>query len=163
RGVALDGELDLRRELDDAHRRRRRRRRGDAIAPAERRRAGDRGVKQRLVLRRDDRTLRFHPPIVYRPDLPVATNHRVAICVAFRNGPAGLTWVCRRPACGAGVRFGTFAAMPTSPSIVSGRPPIAYFCMEFGLDPAFPIYAGGLGILAGDHMKSVGDLHVPVI
>jgi starch phosphorylase len=35
--------------------------------------------------------------------------------------------------------------------------------MEYGLDPAFPIYAGGLGILAGDHMKSVGDLHVPVI
>jgi starch phosphorylase len=34
--------------------------------------------------------------------------------------------------------------------------------MEYGLDPAFPIYAGGLGILAGDHMKSVGDLHLPV-
>jgi starch phosphorylase len=34
--------------------------------------------------------------------------------------------------------------------------------MEYGLDPAFPIYAGGLGILAGDHMKSSGDLHLPV-
>jgi glycogen phosphorylase len=34
--------------------------------------------------------------------------------------------------------------------------------MEYGLDPTFPIYAGGLGILAGDHMKSVGDLHAPV-
>jgi len=34
--------------------------------------------------------------------------------------------------------------------------------MEYGLDPTFPIYAGGLGILAGDHMKSVGDLRVPV-
>jgi glycogen phosphorylase len=41
-------------------------------------------------------------------------------------------------------------------------PRVAYFCMEFGLDPSFPIYAGGLGILAGDHMKSVGDLRVPV-
>ena len=41
-------------------------------------------------------------------------------------------------------------------------PRVAYFCMEYGLDPAFPIYAGGLGILAGDHMKSVGDLHAPV-
>ncbi len=39
---------------------------------------------------------------------------------------------------------------------------VAYFCMEYGLDPSFPIYAGGLGILAGDHMKSAGDLHVPV-
>ena len=43
------------------------------------------------------------------------------------------------------------------------RPTVAYFCMEYGLDPSFPIYAGGLGILAGDHMKSAGDLHVPVV
>ncbi|HEY5920648.1 MAG TPA: alpha-glucan family phosphorylase [Kofleriaceae bacterium] len=42
-------------------------------------------------------------------------------------------------------------------------PRVAYFCMEYGLDPQFPIYAGGLGILAGDHMKSVGDLKVPLI
>ena len=41
-------------------------------------------------------------------------------------------------------------------------PRVAYFCMEYGLDSSFPIYAGGLGILAGDHMKSVGDLHAPV-
>ncbi|HEX8113280.1 MAG TPA: alpha-glucan family phosphorylase [Kofleriaceae bacterium] len=41
-------------------------------------------------------------------------------------------------------------------------PRVAYFCMEYGLDPAFAIYAGGLGILAGDHMKSAGDLHLPV-
>ncbi len=34
--------------------------------------------------------------------------------------------------------------------------------MEYGLDPSFAIYSGGLGILAGDHMKSVGDLHAPV-
>jgi starch phosphorylase len=34
--------------------------------------------------------------------------------------------------------------------------------MEYGLDASFPIYAGGLGILAGDHIKSVGDLRVPV-
>jgi len=41
-------------------------------------------------------------------------------------------------------------------------PRVAYFCMEYGLDSAFPIYAGGLGILAGDHMKSAGDLRIPV-
>ena len=46
---------------------------------------------------------------------------------------------------------------------MSSCPRVAYFCMEYGLDPAFPIYAGGLGILAGDHMKSVGDLSVPLI
>jgi glycogen phosphorylase len=43
------------------------------------------------------------------------------------------------------------------------QPLTAYFCMEFGLSPELPIYAGGLGILAGDHMKSVGDLSMPVI
>lgn len=46
---------------------------------------------------------------------------------------------------------------------MSSCPRVAYFCMEYGLDPQFPIYAGGLGILAGDHMKSVGDLHVPLV
>ena len=45
---------------------------------------------------------------------------------------------------------------------MSACPRVAYFCMEYGLDPAFAIYAGGLGILAGDHMKSAGDLHLPV-
>lgn len=47
-------------------------------------------------------------------------------------------------------------------SSLPSQPRVAYFCMEYGLDPGFAIYAGGLGILAGDHMKSVGDLHAPV-
>lgn len=42
-------------------------------------------------------------------------------------------------------------------------PRVAYFCMEYGLDPSLTIYSGGLGILAGDHMKSVGDLRVPLV
>src|SRR5262249_19396418 len=41
--------------------------------------------------------------------------------------------------------------------------PVAYFCMEFGLSEEFPIYAGGLGILAGDFIKSAHDLGLPVI
>jgi glycogen phosphorylase len=45
---------------------------------------------------------------------------------------------------------------------MSPLPRVAYFCMEYGLDSSFSIYAGGLGILAGDHMKSAGDLRVPV-
>ena len=40
---------------------------------------------------------------------------------------------------------------------------IAYLCMEFGLHESFPIYAGGLGILAGDFMKSAHDLRLPVV
>jgi starch phosphorylase len=39
----------------------------------------------------------------------------------------------------------------------------AYFCMEFGLSEALPIYSGGLGILAGDHLKTVSDLGVPLV
>ena len=40
---------------------------------------------------------------------------------------------------------------------------VAYFCMEFGLHEEFPIYAGGLGILAGDFIKSAHDLAFPVV
>ncbi|ABC34360.1 alpha-glucan phosphorylases family protein [Burkholderia thailandensis USAMRU Malaysia  len=40
---------------------------------------------------------------------------------------------------------------------------IAYFSMEFGLGEAFALYAGGLGVLAGDYLKTASDLGVPVI
>jgi len=40
---------------------------------------------------------------------------------------------------------------------------IAYFSMEFGLSESLPIYAGGLGILAGDHLKTCSDLAVPLV
>ena len=40
---------------------------------------------------------------------------------------------------------------------------IAYYSMEFGITPTLPIYSGGLGILAGDHLKSASDLGVPLI
>jgi starch phosphorylase len=40
---------------------------------------------------------------------------------------------------------------------------VAYFSMEFGLGEALPLYAGGLGILAGDFLKAASDLGVPVI
>ncbi len=40
---------------------------------------------------------------------------------------------------------------------------IAYFSMEFGLTEALPIYSGGLGVLAGDYLKSASDLGVPVV
>ena len=40
---------------------------------------------------------------------------------------------------------------------------IAYFSAEFGIHECLPIYAGGLGILAGDHLKSASDLGVPLV
>jgi len=40
---------------------------------------------------------------------------------------------------------------------------IAYFCAEFGLTESLPIYSGGLGVLAGDHLKSASELGVPLV
>jgi starch phosphorylase len=40
---------------------------------------------------------------------------------------------------------------------------IAYFCAEFGFHESFPVYSGGLGILAGDHCKSASDMRLPFI
>src|SRR6266516_4046743 len=41
--------------------------------------------------------------------------------------------------------------------------PVAYFSAEFGLHESIPIYSGGLGVLAGDHIKSASDLDIPLI
>jgi len=40
---------------------------------------------------------------------------------------------------------------------------VAYFCAEFGYHESFPIYSGGLGILAGDHCKTASDLGLPFV
>ena len=41
--------------------------------------------------------------------------------------------------------------------------PVGYFSAEFGLHESLPIYSGGLGVLAGDHIKSASDLDVPLV
>ena len=41
--------------------------------------------------------------------------------------------------------------------------PVAYFSAEFGIHESLPIYSGGLGILAGDHIKSASDLGIPLV
>jgi len=45
----------------------------------------------------------------------------------------------------------------------SGKAAIAYFSAEFGLHESLPFYSGGLGLLAGDHLKSASDLGVPLV
>ncbi|MBE0535998.1 MAG: alpha-glucan family phosphorylase [Phycisphaerae bacterium] len=45
----------------------------------------------------------------------------------------------------------------------ASKPVIAYFSAEFGIHECLPIYSGGLGILAGDHLKSASDLGVPLV
>jgi len=41
--------------------------------------------------------------------------------------------------------------------------PVAYFSAEFGLHESLPVYSGGLGVLAGDHIKSASDLGIPLV
>jgi len=41
--------------------------------------------------------------------------------------------------------------------------PIAYFCAEYGLHESLGIYSGGLGVLAGDHMKTASDMALPFL
>jgi len=51
------------------------------------------------------------------------------------------------------------SAKPADPE----RTKIAYFCAEFGISEGLPIYSGGLGILAGDHLKAASDLGLPLV
>jgi starch phosphorylase len=49
----------------------------------------------------------------------------------------------------------------TFPEAAGAR--IAYFSMEYGLHECLPIYSGGLGVLAGDHLKTASDLGIPLV
>ena len=65
-------------------------------------------------------------------------------------------------------RFDAYMAQRPTPIGVSGgaideRHPVAYFCAEFGIHESLKIYSGGLGILAGDHLKSASDLGLPLV
>ncbi len=62
--------------------------------------------------------------------------------------------------------LGRYLSMPTwaahdHPEFGDAR--IAYFSMEFGLHECLPVYAGGLGVLAGDHLKSASELGLPFV
>ncbi len=62
--------------------------------------------------------------------------------------------------------FDTYMSESLQQDIPLGLKPddlIAYFCAEFGFHESFPIYSGGLGILAGDHCKAASDLRLPFV
>ena len=62
------------------------------------------------------------------------------------------------------MRQAHLAAPPVLDAAGSGLSrPVAYFSLEFGLGTAIPLYAGGLGVLAGDHLKAASDLGVPIV
>src|SRR5271165_5387522 len=75
----------------------------------------------------------------------------------LRDYLTGPRWYQAQPAVGGldgGGQDGGDTALPTG---------IAYFSPEFGITAALPQYSGGLGILAGDHLKAASDLGVPLI
>jgi starch phosphorylase len=52
---------------------------------------------------------------------------------------------------------------PNSFGRITADNPVVYFCAEYGVHNSLPIYSGGLGILAGDHLKSASDMNVPLV
>jgi starch phosphorylase len=52
--------------------------------------------------------------------------------------------------------LGVFDSYLQAP-LLEGAPLVAYFCAEYGFNQGFPIYSGGLGVLAGDHCKAASD------
>jgi len=59
--------------------------------------------------------------------------------------------------------FDTYLEPAPGNVLVSDDDLIAYFCAEYGFHESFPIYSGGLGILAGDHCKTASDLRLPFV
>jgi starch phosphorylase len=55
------------------------------------------------------------------------------------------------------------ATKPALPEELAEGDLIAYFCAEYGWHESFPIYSGGLGVLAGDHCKTASDLGLPFV
>ena len=66
-------------------------------------------------------------------------------------------------------RFDAYMATKADPVELEGgyrvtpQEPVAYFCAEYGIHESLRIYSGGLGILAGDHLKSASDLDFPLV
>jgi starch phosphorylase len=59
--------------------------------------------------------------------------------------------------------FDEYVGKPVKHDGLGSSDLIAYFCAEFGLHESFPIYSGGLGVLAGDHCKAASDLCMPFV
>jgi len=60
-------------------------------------------------------------------------------------------------------RHGALEQYLNRPPHVKDLPRIAYFCAEFAITETLPIYSGGLGVLAGDHLKAASDLGLPLV
>ncbi|CAK7058887.1 MAG: Glycogen phosphorylase [Desulfovibrio sp.] len=97
----------------------------------------------------------YHNPVWFINHLPQSTLTELAADSLFKER---LGQICRD--------LDAYCNRPKSEEypVTPGEDPlIAYFSLEFGVTLCLPIYSGGLGILAGDHLKSASDLNVPLI
>ena len=94
-----------------------------------------------------------HNPVALLADLPDERLEAAAADEAFVAGRGGAARA-RGRAHGADLVGRAAAARPL---------PGGLLLAEFGLDESLPLYSGGLGVLAGDHLKSASDLGVPLV
>jgi len=94
-------------------------------------------------------------PWVILQDVPRERLERLSKDTAFRRELENLAAERRR------YLQSPYRFAPPRPG--AGAPKVAYFSMEFGLDEALPLYAGGLGILAGDYLKTASDMGLPLV
>lgn len=59
--------------------------------------------------------------------------------------------------------MGRSQALAKKFAAITTESPVAYFCAEYGVHNSLPLYSGGLGVLAGDHLKSASDLGLPLV
>ena len=97
-----------------------------------------------------------HNPIALLGELPLATLERRARELVL-HGRINYAYRREREYLEADRTWGTRHAGVLRPR------PVAYFSAEFGLHVSIPEYSGGLGVLAGDHIKSASDLGIPLV
>src|ERR1700726_2124460 len=97
-----------------------------------------------------------HNPIALLAEMPLSTIERRARELVL-HGRVNYTYRRQREYLDADRTWGARHAGVLRPR------PVAYFSAEFGLHESVPIYSGGLGVLAGDHIKSASDFGIPLI
>jgi starch phosphorylase len=90
------------------------------------------------------------------------------IALLDRLGPDGVRGALERPEAHAALdraRAALRAYRDRRPAPLEASAPllVGYFSLEFGLTEALPIYSGGLGVLAGDHLKAASDVGLPLV
>src|ERR1700716_2145969 len=101
------------------------------------------------------------------PQVWKATRQNPVLLLA-KLGEEGVKRACERPEVREaleGARAAYKDYYDRHPRFMDAQAPlsIAYFSLEFGISECLPIYSGGLGVLAGDHLKATSDLGLPLV